>query len=77
MHYESFLFLINGHSSGTFLSASDDSSGVLHQIEEKIARATMIPKEHGEVLHYWFSIFQLIMFDRSLIGQVFIQIKTY
>ncbi|XP_042427862.1 probable prolyl 4-hydroxylase 9 [Zingiber officinale] len=42
-------------SSGTFLSASEDSSGVLHQIEEKIARATMIPREHGEsfnVLRY-------------------------
>ncbi|WOK99639.1 putative prolyl 4-hydroxylase 9 [Canna indica] len=38
-------------SSGTFLSSSEDSSGVLRQIEEKIARATMIPREHGEAFN--------------------------
>lgn len=42
-------------SSGTFISASDDPTGVLDYIEQKIARATMIPREHGEsfnVLRY-------------------------
>ncbi|URD94975.1 P4Hc [Musa troglodytarum] len=38
-------------SSGTFISASEDSSGVLGQIEEKIARATMIPREQGEAFN--------------------------
>ncbi|KAJ8513993.1 hypothetical protein OPV22_004427 [Ensete ventricosum] len=38
-------------SSGTFVSASEDSSGVLGQIEEKIARATMIPREQGEAFN--------------------------
>lgn len=37
-------------SFGTFLSASDDKSGTLDEIEEKIARATMLPRSHGEVL---------------------------
>lgn len=37
-----------------FLSASQDKSGTLDVIEEKIARATMLPRTHGEVL---FSIF--------------------
>ncbi|KAM0970840.1 hypothetical protein ACFX13_019116 [Malus domestica] len=37
-------------SSGVFLSASDDKSGTLDVIEEKIARATMLPRTHGEVL---------------------------
>ncbi|KAB2635993.1 prolyl 4-hydroxylase 9 [Pyrus ussuriensis x Pyrus communis] len=35
-------------SSGTFISASEDDSGVLDIIEEKIARATMLPRAHGE-----------------------------
>ncbi|KAJ4716174.1 putative Prolyl 4-hydroxylase alpha subunit [Melia azedarach] len=42
-------------SSGTFISASEDKTGTLDFIEEKIARATMIPKTHGEefnVLRY-------------------------
>ncbi|XP_078435424.1 2-oxoglutarate (2OG) and Fe(II)-dependent oxygenase superfamily protein [Wolffia australiana] len=38
-------------SSGTFISAEDDRSGTLHFIEAKIARATMIPKEHGEAFN--------------------------
>ncbi|THU74983.1 hypothetical protein C4D60_Mb04t39130 [Musa balbisiana] len=38
-------------SSGTFVSASEDSSGVLGQIEEKIARATVIPREQGEAFN--------------------------
>ncbi|KAF9619673.1 hypothetical protein IFM89_007994 [Coptis chinensis] len=38
-------------SSGTFLSASEDKTGVLDLIEQKIARATMIPQSHGEVFN--------------------------
>lgn len=43
-----FHFLLN--SSGVFVSASEDKSGTLDVIEEKIARATMIPRTHGEVI---------------------------
>lgn len=32
-----------------FVSASEDKTGTLADIEEKIARATMIPRSHGEV----------------------------
>lgn len=32
-----------------FVSASEDKTGTLAVIEEKIARATMIPRSHGEV----------------------------
>ncbi|KAG8384300.1 hypothetical protein BUALT_Bualt04G0104000 [Buddleja alternifolia] len=42
-------------SSGMFISASEDKTGILDQIEEKIAKATMISKTHGEsfnVLRY-------------------------
>lgn len=35
-------------SDGMFISASEDKSGILDLIESKIARATMIPKTHGE-----------------------------
>ncbi|PNY05771.1 prolyl 4-hydroxylase subunit alpha-1-like protein [Trifolium pratense] len=35
-------------SSGVFISASEDNTGTLDVIEEKIARATMIPRSHGE-----------------------------
>ncbi|KAL2512094.1 putative prolyl 4-hydroxylase 9 [Abeliophyllum distichum] len=38
-------------SSGTFISASDDSTGVLDIVERKIARATMIPRSHGEAFN--------------------------
>lgn len=38
-------------SSGMFISASEDKSGVLDLIEEKIARATMIPRSHGEAFN--------------------------
>ncbi|KAF5203774.1 Prolyl 4-hydroxylase [Thalictrum thalictroides] len=38
-------------SSGTFLSASEDNSGVLELIEQKIARATLIPQSHGEAFN--------------------------
>lgn len=32
-----------------FVSASEDKTRTLDVIEEKIARATMIPRSHGEV----------------------------
>ncbi|XP_047172300.1 probable prolyl 4-hydroxylase 9 [Vigna umbellata] len=35
-------------SSGTFISASGDKSGILDMLERKIARVTMIPRSHGE-----------------------------
>ncbi|CAK8539656.1 unnamed protein product [Lathyrus sativus] len=38
-------------SSGMVISASEDKTGVLDIIEEKIARATKIPKAHGEIFH--------------------------
>lgn len=38
-------------SSGTFISASEDKTGILDLIEEKIAKATMIPKTHGEAFY--------------------------
>lgn len=41
-------FIID-NSSGTFISASEDKTGILDAIEQKIARATMLPKTHGEV----------------------------
>nr|ACG37571.1 prolyl 4-hydroxylase [Zea mays]AEP37744.1 prolyl 4-hydroxylase 3 [Zea mays] len=42
-------------SSGTFLSANEDPTETLAEIEKKIARATMLPRNHGEpfnVLRY-------------------------
>ncbi|XP_016558854.1 probable prolyl 4-hydroxylase 9 isoform X2 [Capsicum annuum] len=50
-------------SSGTFISASEDKTGVLDLIEEKIAKATMIPKTHGE---YMFQAFNILRYE---IGQ--------
>ncbi|CAN4081575.1 unnamed protein product [Withania somnifera] len=38
-------------SCGTFISASEDKTGILDLIEEKIAKATMIPKTHGEAFN--------------------------
>ncbi|KAF5448247.1 hypothetical protein F2P56_028801 [Juglans regia] len=38
-------------SSGTFVSASEDETGVMDLIEQKIARATMIPRTHGEAFN--------------------------
>ncbi|XAR52903.1 Procollagen-proline dioxygenase [Bertholletia excelsa] len=38
-------------SSGTFLTASKDKTGILEFIEKKIARATMIPRSHGEAFN--------------------------
>ncbi|KAH7575379.1 hypothetical protein JRO89_XS02G0094300 [Xanthoceras sorbifolium] len=37
-------------SSGTFISSSEDKTGILDFIEKKIARATMIPQTHGELV---------------------------
>ncbi|KAI4387226.1 hypothetical protein MLD38_005071 [Melastoma candidum] len=38
-------------SSGMFISASEDKYGVLAFIEEKIARATSLPRSHGEAFN--------------------------
>ncbi|KAH7652474.1 Procollagen-proline dioxygenase protein [Dioscorea alata] len=38
-------------SSGTFVSASEDSTGTLDQIEQKIAKVTAIPREQGEAFN--------------------------
>lgn len=38
-------------SSGTFMSAFEDKTGTLDIIEGKIARATMIPRTHGEAFN--------------------------
>ncbi|GAB2259928.1 hypothetical protein Droror1_Dr00010783 [Drosera rotundifolia] len=38
-------------SSGTFITASEDNTGVLDFVEEKIARATMIPRVYGEAFN--------------------------
>lgn len=38
-------------SSGTFVSASEESTGALEFVEKKIARATMIPRTHGEAFN--------------------------
>lgn len=58
------------NSSGTFLSANDDQTRTLAEIEKKIARATMIPRSHGEVLHDNFKfvpyfVVQLFQFSGS------------
>ncbi|KAL0356904.1 UNVERIFIED_CONTAM: putative prolyl 4-hydroxylase 9 [Sesamum calycinum] len=38
-------------SSGAFISASEDRTGVLEFVERKIARATMLPRSHGEAFN--------------------------
>ncbi|XP_043708271.1 probable prolyl 4-hydroxylase 9 isoform X2 [Telopea speciosissima] len=38
-------------SSGTFISASEDKTGILDIIEQKIAMVTMIPRSHGEAFN--------------------------
>ncbi|XP_054809375.1 probable prolyl 4-hydroxylase 9 [Prosopis cineraria] len=38
-------------SSGMFISAFEDKTGILDVIEEKIARATMIPRVNGEAFN--------------------------
>ncbi|ESW15090.1 hypothetical protein PHAVU_007G043100 [Phaseolus vulgaris] len=39
-------------SSGTFISASGDKSGILDMLERKIAKVTMIPRSHGEIASF-------------------------
>ncbi|KAJ0098082.1 hypothetical protein Patl1_28564 [Pistacia atlantica] len=46
-------------SSGMFISAAEDETGTLDVIEEKIARATMLPKVHGELTFYFREILNL------------------
>ncbi|KAF5793020.1 putative procollagen-proline 4-dioxygenase [Helianthus annuus] len=36
-----------------FISASEDKTGILDQIEKKIERATVIPRSHGEVFFHY------------------------
>ncbi|XP_047262328.1 probable prolyl 4-hydroxylase 9 isoform X5 [Capsicum annuum] len=50
-------------TNGIRTSASEDKTGVLDLIEEKIAKATMIPKTHGE---YMFQAFNILRYE---IGQ--------
>ncbi|KAL5181573.1 putative prolyl 4-hydroxylase 9 [Glycine soja] len=38
-------------SYGVFMSASEDETGILDSIEEKIAKATKIPRTHGEAFN--------------------------
>ncbi|KAK7309170.1 hypothetical protein RJT34_05692 [Clitoria ternatea] len=38
-------------SSGVFMSAAEDKTGTLDFIEEKIAKATQIPRTHGEAFN--------------------------
>ncbi|MED6115007.1 putative prolyl 4-hydroxylase 9 [Stylosanthes scabra] len=38
-------------SSGAFISASEDKSGILGLLEKKIAKVTMIPRSHGEAFN--------------------------
>lgn len=38
-------------SSGTFLRADEDTTRSLEQVEEKMAKATMIPRENGEAFN--------------------------
>ncbi|KAL6338768.1 hypothetical protein AAG906_023918 [Vitis piasezkii] len=38
-------------SSGVFISASEDKTGILDLIEQKIARVIMIPRTHGEAFN--------------------------
>ncbi|XP_047341888.1 probable prolyl 4-hydroxylase 9 [Impatiens glandulifera] len=38
-------------SSGTFISSDEDETGTLEAVERKIARATMVPANHGEAFN--------------------------
>ncbi|KAF3435527.1 hypothetical protein FNV43_RR22616 [Rhamnella rubrinervis] len=38
-------------SSGTFISASEDNTGILEAVEQKISKVTMIPRTHGEAFN--------------------------
>lgn len=57
------------NSSGVFMSASEDETGILDSIEEKIAKATKIPRTHGEVtsLFSWLSRSAKRAFWKSLL----------
>lgn len=57
----SLRFLLN--SSGVFLSAEEDKTGILDVIEGKIARATMLPRNHGEVLVIVFILISISFFE--------------
>ncbi|KAH7566673.1 hypothetical protein JRO89_XS08G0214100 [Xanthoceras sorbifolium] len=46
-------------SSGMFIYASEDATGTLDIIEEKIARATMLPRIHGELTFHFRAILKL------------------
>lgn len=35
-----------------FISAAEDGTGTLDEVEEKIAQATKIPRIHGEVIRH-------------------------
>lgn len=56
------------YSSGTFVSASEESSGALEFVEKKIAKATMIPRTHGEVICFF-----LIMIDCKILQAAWFQ----
>ena len=60
MRYSIDSLCLLSNSSGVFLSASEDSSGTLDVIEKKIAKATMLPRIHGEVLVIVFIIIIMI-----------------
>lgn len=59
------------NSSGTFISASDDTTGILDTIEEKIAQVTMLPRQNGEVILFsmknriWtmFNLFRMLLME--------------
>ena len=60
--------LVLFHSSGAFLSASEDSTGTLEFVEEKIARATMLPRNHGEAGYLVFimpSTFLMLLISKA------------
>ena len=64
-----------GNSSGTFVSASEDNTGILDFVERKIAKATMIPRSHGEVCFLvelllpvrWLFLVMLLIYPHSLL----------
>ncbi|KAK2385036.1 putative prolyl 4-hydroxylase [Trifolium repens] len=62
-------------SSGVFISASEDKTGTLDAIEEKIARATMIPRSHGEeVVEY--SILNLMSWEAQGLENLYMSFKV-
>ena len=60
-------------SSGTFLSAKQDKTGTLAWVEEKMARATMVPVSHGEVFTYQLNFLHIcIRFLRNILNMVLV-----